>query len=183
MVIALTGEKLAGKGTVAAYLHERYQARVLRFSQTLSDILTTLHQPNTRENLVQLGSNLRKIFGDDILAQVVKEDILTSPHDWWVVDGMRYISEHEILSEVVDYYLLNITAPLEMRWRRTRQRSEKTDETEMSLAEFTKREQDVTERQIAPVQAKASQTINNIGSFQDLYNSIDQWLLGIRHIG
>ncbi|EKE01211.1 MAG: hypothetical protein ACD_21C00191G0001 [uncultured bacterium] len=132
---------------------------------------------------MHLGTNLRQIFGDDILAQVVQEDILTAPHDLWVVDGVRYISEHEILAQVPDYYLLNITAPIELRWQRTRQRQEKVDEATMTLAEFTEREHDKTEQQISAVQAQASFTINNTGSFQDLYNKIDQWLLNVRHIG
>ena len=181
MVIALTGEKLAGKGTVAKHLAERHQARVLRFSQPLSDVLTRLHQPNTRTHLVQLGSKLREVFGDDILARVVKEDILTAPHNFWVVDGMRYMTEYDILSQLPDFYLLNITAPLEVRWHRTKQRGEKADEATMTLAEFTAREQDVTEQQIAAVQGKATQTIHNTGSFNELYSVIDQWLQSQRH--
>lgn len=180
MVIALTGEKLAGKGTVAKYLAKRYHARVLRFSQPLSDVLTRLHQPNTRAYLVQLGGKLREVFGDDILAQVIKQDILTSPHDFWVVDGMRYETEFAILANLPKFNLLNITAPLEIRWQRTKQRNEKADEATMTLEEFRQREQDVTERQIANVQAKAGHTINNIGSFNDLYKAVDQWLVTLQ---
>lgn len=180
MVIALTGEKLAGKGTVAKHLTAQNHARVLRFSQPLSDMLTRLHQANTRANLVALGTHVRKIFGDDILAHVIKQDILTSPHDLWVVDGMRYASEYAILSDLPNFFLLNITAPLELRWQRTQQRAEKTDEAGMTLDEFRQREQDVTEQQIAQVQAKASRTINNIGSFNDLYKGVDQWLVTIQ---
>lgn len=180
MVIALTGEKLAGKGTVARHLATQQLARVLRFSQPLSDMLVRLHQTNTRANLVALGTHVRKIFGEDILANVIKQDILSSPYDLWVVDGMRYKTEYDILAKLPKFYLLNITAPLAVRWQRTKQRNEKADEAAMTLDEFRQREQDVTEQQIVLVQAQASHTINNTGSFNDLYVAVDQWLVTIQ---
>lgn len=174
MIIALTGEKLAGKGTVADYLARQHQAKVLRFSQPLVDILARLHQPNTRAELVALGSWLRSRFGDDILAQVIAHDAkqLTG---LVVIDGMRYNAEYQIFKTLDPFFLLNITAPLTMRYERTKQRTEKLDEQTMSLAEFTQREQDATELQIKAVQAAADYTIHNTGSMAELYKHVDQW--------
>ncbi len=175
MIIALTGEKLAGKGTVAEYLRKLHNATVLRFSQPLSDILLRLHQANTRQELVALGTYVRQRFGDDILAQVVAEDAarLTGIV---VVDGMRYPAEYQIFSQLRNFHLLNITAPVELRFDRTKQRSEKADEHNMTFEEFTAREQDVTEQGIRAVQAKAEFTIHNTGTFDELYQAVDQWL-------
>lgn len=175
MIIALTGEKLAGKGTVADYLHKLHNAQLLRFSQPLSDILMRLHQPNTRQELVALGTYVRQRFGDDILAQVVAEDAarLTG---LVVVDGMRYPAEYQIFSQLRNFHLLNITAPVDIRFERTKLRSEKADEQGMTLAEFRTREQDVTEQGIAAVQTKAEHTIQNTSTFDALYQAVDQWL-------
>lgn len=175
MIIALTGEKLAGKGTAAAYLEKYHDAKVLRFSKPLSDVLLRLHQPNTRQELVALGTFFRQRFGDDILAQVVARDAATLT-GLVVIDGMRYKIEYEIFAALANFHLLNITAPLEVRYQRTQQRSEKADEQAMSLAEFTEREHDVTEQQIQIVQGLAEATIQNTGSFSDLYAQLDKWL-------
>jgi dephospho-CoA kinase len=176
MIIALTGEKLAGKGTVAAYLAKQHAARVIRFSQALTDILQRLHQANTREHLVRLGGALRQQFGNDILAQVVNDDIQTAPQNFWVIDGMRYLSEYTMLAQLPNFFVVNITAPLEIRWQRTKQRQEKTDETGMSLEVFTAREQDPTEQEITLVQQRANHTLSNVGTLQELYDGLEQWL-------
>lgn len=175
MIIALTGEKLAGKGTVATYLEKYHAAKVLRFSKPLSDILTRLHQPNTRQELVALGTFLRQRFGDDVLAQVVARDASTLT-GVVVIDGMRYQVEYDCFAQLPNFHLLNITAPLELRYQRTQQRSEKADEQAMTLAEFTAREQDITEQQIQIVQALADTTIRNTTTFSDLYAQLDKWL-------
>ncbi len=175
MIIGLTGEKLAGKGTIAEYLEKYHNAKVLRFSRPLSDILLRIGQPNTRKELVALGTYLRERFGDDVLAQVAARDAATLT-GLVVIDGMRYKAEYNIFSRLPNFYLLNVTAPLEVRYQRTQQRSEKVDEQAMTLEEFTRREQDATEQEIAAVQAMAHAKMNNIGSFEELYQQVDQWL-------
>lgn len=175
MIIGLTGEKLAGKGTVADYLEKYHNAKLLRFSRPLSDILLRLGQPNTRKELVALGTYLRERFGNDILAQVAARDAATLT-GLVVIDGMRYKAEYDMFKALPNFHLLNITAPLETRYQRTQQRSEKADEQTMTLSEFTAREQDVTEQEITVVQSLADAKIENTSSFEDLYEQVDQWL-------
>lgn len=181
MIIALTGEKLAGKGTVATYLQGHYSARILRFSQALTDMLNRIHQPNTRAELVALGYYLRSRFGDDILAKVVVSDAQTAVEPVIVIDGMRYVAEYDACQVLPNFYLLNVTAPVHVRFERTRQRTEKADEAAMSYTEFAEREQDATEQQIAAVQERAQVTIQNTGSLADLYRALDQWLVTLPH--
>ncbi|EKD78263.1 MAG: hypothetical protein ACD_41C00382G0004 [uncultured bacterium] len=181
MVIALTGEKLAGKGTVAEYLQRTRQARVLRFSQPLTDILARLHQPNSRAELVALGGYLRERFGDDVLARVICSDIRATGDQLTVIDGLRYEAELLACRQLPTFYLLNVTAPVDIRFSRMQFRQEKADELNMSYAEFVQREQDVTEREIAQVQQQAGMTIHNTGTKQDLYNAVDQWLATLPH--
>lgn len=176
MIIALTGEKLAGKGTVTAYIQEHHHGQSIRFSQVLSDILICLHRPNTRAELVQLGAGLRQIYGNDILAQVVHDRLADQSAGLWVIDGMRYVREYEVLSTLPQFYLLNITANLDVRYQRTKNRLEKSDEANMSLVEFTQREHDATEREIPLLQKRASQTIHNNAGLEELYQTLEQWL-------
>lgn len=181
MVIALTGEKLAGKGTTAEYLERTRSAKTFRFSQPLTDVLTRLHQPNSRVELVALGSYVRERFGDDILAQVLFHDIQKNLDRTIVIDGLRYLAEYTMCRQLANFYLLNITAPLELRFQRLAIRQEKSDEINMSYTEFVQREQDVTEQEISAVQRQAAYTITNTGSKADLYQAVDQWLLTLPH--
>lgn len=181
MVIALTGEKLAGKGTVAEFLRRAQSARLLRFSQPLSDILARLHQPNSRAELVALGQYVRRRFGDDILARVVVDDILQAQDPLIVIDGVRYPGEVILCGRLPNFFLLNITAPMDVRFQRLKLRHEKSDEHGMSYEEFVRREQDVTEQGISAVQAQANHTIHNTGTKEDLYTAVSQWFATLPH--
>jgi dephospho-CoA kinase len=174
MIIALTGEKLAGKGTAAEYIHTHYNGQLFRFSEVLSDILQRLHQDNSRQNLVKLGQAVRQLYGDDILAQVIYQDILNNSTELKVIDGMRYSAEYTILSKLPNFKLIYITAPVEVRYERTKQRSEKSDEANMSFTEFKQREHDSTEQGIEQLAKLADYVIDNISIIDDLYKRLEQ---------
>ena len=152
----------------------------VRFSQPLTDVLARLHQINSRAELVALGTYLRQRFGDNILAKVVVHDILQAGSKLIVIDGMRYQAEYTECTQLEDFQLLNITAPLNMRFERTRLRLEKADEQTMSYDEFTQREQDATEREIVDLQRLANHTIQNDGSPEELYRAVDQWFVTLQ---
>lgn len=173
MVIALTGEKLAGKGTAAQYLAKYYGATVYHFSGILSDILIRLHQTNTRSNLVKLGSSLRTIFGDELLAEVLYEDIVKANDIVAVIDGMRYAKELTCLQQLPNFHLISVTAPMQLRYERTKQRTEKSDEAGITLSEFQARESDSTEQGISELKQQAEVTLNNTSSIPELYQQID----------
>ncbi|MFA5995514.1 MAG: hypothetical protein WCW27_05320 [Patescibacteria group bacterium] len=173
MIIALTGEKLAGKGTTAAYLTKQYGATVFRCSQVLGDVLTMLQQPFTRNNLVQLGVALRKLYGDDILAKTLLPKITQATTNYKVIDGLRYNIEYEQFKLLPDFHLVYITAFVETRYQRSQQRTEKADEANMSYEEFVRREQDATECDIINLAKQAEVIIQNNGTFADLYKQID----------
>lgn len=176
MVVALTGEKLAGKGTTAQYIEQRREGRIIRFSQILEEILHCLHRPVTRAEFVSLGTALRTLYGDDILAEAIYNTIKTQPDTVWIIDGMRYLQEYDILSRLPRFNLLNITADIKLRYQRARNRTEKEDESSMTFEEFQRRENDPTEQEIPSLQHKASATIHNDTTIQDLYHEIDIWL-------
>lgn len=172
MIIALTGEKLAGKTTAAEYLATHHQAARFRFSQPLSDILLRLHQANTRKNLVALGQQLREIFGNDMLAKIMRDDLQQSTSQLKVIDGMRYLEEYNLLKELPDFTLVYITAPIAERYTRALARPEKTDEAGMTLEEFTAHERDTTEVGITELAQQAHSTIHNEGTLEELYSQL-----------
>lgn len=173
MILAFTGEKLAGKTTATSYLVDKYGASSFRFSQPLTDILYRLHKENSRKNLVAIGEKLREIFGNDILGQILLTDLQASTATYNVIDGLRYIEEYELLKTLPNFKLVYITAPIEVRFARTQGRSEKTDEAGMTLKVFKDKESDSTERGIIALASKADITIHNTGSLVEFYNTIN----------
>lgn len=172
MIIAFTGEKLAGKTTATNYLVEQCGASSFRFSQPLTDVLHRLDKENSRQNLVAIGEKLREIFGNDILGQILLTDLQRSTAKYNVIDGLRYIEEYELLKTLPDFRLVYITAPIEVRYARTKGRSEKTDEAGMSLDTFKQKENDSTERGIVDLASLADVTIQNGGSLEEFYASL-----------
>lgn len=178
MIIAFTGEKLAGKTTATQYLADTYQASNFRFSQPLSDILQRLGQENTRANLVIIGEKLREAFGNDILGQILRKDINQSAAEHKIIDGLRYMEEYSLLKDLPSFKLVYITASLEARYERTKGRSEKADEAAMSFEEFSAKENDSTELGIQELKQHADAIIHNDGTLEEFYKQVDALLHG-----
>lgn len=175
LIIGLTGEKLAGKGTTAAYLAEKYNARVFRFSKVLDEILVRLYLPIARGNQINLGLCLRQNFGEGILAQTLLQDVQKEDYPFIVVDGMRMPEEGKLFGILPNFLLVYITAPIETRFKRMAGRDEKADEKDMSFEKFKEIEEiSPTETSIKLLAAKAKVKIENDGSFEELYQRIEQ---------
>ncbi|TSC52123.1 MAG: hypothetical protein CEO40_274 [Parcubacteria group bacterium LiPW_72] len=178
LIIGLTGEKLAGKGTTAAYLAEKYNARVFRFSQVLDEVLKRLYLPITRENEIKLGLSLRQSFGEDILAKTLFQNVKDEKADLVIVDGMRFREEAEMFSQLENFILVYITAPIKIRFERMKNRTEKADEKNMDFNKFEEIEEvSPTETAIKVIAKKAQVKIENIGTFEELYAKIEKEII------
>ena len=175
LIVGLTGEKLAGKGTTAAYLEKKYQARVFRFSEVLDDILKRLYFPIERQNQISLALTLREKFGADILARTLWRDVQKDDHNLIVVDGMRMPEEGELFGKLPNFVLVYITAPMQTRFGRIQGRDEKADEKTMSFEKFREiEEESPTETSIKILGNHAKLKIENNGTFEELYNKIEK---------
>lgn len=174
IIIGLTGEKLSGKGTVSDYLVENHGYRHYRFSEILEDICDRLYLPNTRDNQIEVALMLREKFGPEILAHVLKKDIEKAGPERAVVDGIRYWEEYGILKNLPGFHLAYVTASLENRFTRQQKRHEKEGESDMDMDEFEKQEQAPTEVMIQELGKKAEFTVKNDGTFDELYNKIEE---------
>ena len=63
IIFGLVGTLASGKGAVKQRLIERYKAEDCRFSTILRDVLNRLDVPTTRENLQNVSTSLRQLFG------------------------------------------------------------------------------------------------------------------------
>lgn len=168
MIIGLTGPKLAGKGTAADYLVKEHGATTYSMSGVLTELAQRLYLENSRQNLIQLVTGLRQSFGEDILARVLKEDLARAKPELAVIDGIRLASEVEQFSQLDDFRLVYIDAPVRVRYERALNRGEKAGETEMTFKQFEEEETAVTERQIETLKNYSKAIVINSESIEEM---------------
>ena len=178
LVFGLIGRIGSGKTVIANHLVEEYAAQYFRFSDVLKDILARVHKPNTRENLQNLGLSLRKTFGEGILAETLKDDILESKSRVIVVDGVRYEDELRMVKGVGGR-IIYVTSPDRLRYERAVKRGTR-GEAEISFDQFKVSEQKETERRIDVLGEKADYKIENTGTIEDLKANVDSIVKNFR---
>ena len=114
IVIGIAGNIGAGKGTVTEYLKEKYQAKQMRYSKILADILERLYLEYNRDNLDTIAEGLRNMFGEDILSRVLEQDIQEQDVELVVFDGIRKKEELDYFKEKSDNFVfVFVDAPVE----------------------------------------------------------------------
>ncbi len=175
MVIGLTGANAAGKTVVSDYLKTRGFS-YYSLSDEIREELARQGRPATRENLIELGNDLRRRFGAAVLAERVKGRL--DPGRNYVIDSIRNPSEVEALRQIPNFHLLHVEAPAEVRYERARRRGDAR--TPKSLEEFRAQEErelasgDPTTQQLLACFALAEERLANDGSLEDLHRRIDE---------
>ena len=172
IIIGLVGEAAAGKGTVAAFLTEKYGASSHTFSKAMKECVARLYLPLSREVIAKFSTLTREAYGQDLYARVVAKDCEADTHEMIVVDGIRLEADMVALKGFSGFHLIYVTAPVEIRWQRARNRGEKAGESEMSLEDFKKEELLPTELAIKGIGQSAEFTVENAGDFAELYSSM-----------
>jgi len=124
IVIGLTGENCAGKGTVAEYLKKK-GFYYLSLSDVIREELTAEGKEITRTNLIHKGNALREEFGPAILATKTSAKIEKDKN--YVVDSIRNPAEVKELKKLHGFTLFHVTAPAEMRFERMKARAREED--------------------------------------------------------
>jgi dephospho-CoA kinase len=176
IIIGLVGEAAAGKGTVAAFLNDKYGASTHTFSKSMKDCVQRLYLPLSRENIAAFSTLTRKAYGEDLYARVVAKDCEADAHGIIVVDGIRLVADMSALKDLPGFHLIYVTAPVEIRWKRARNRGEKAGESEMSLEQFKQEELLPTELAIKSIGEGAEFTVENSGDFAELYTTMESIL-------
>ena len=124
MIIGLTGENCAGKGTVAEYLGKK-GFYYLSLSDVIREELTAEGKEITRDALIKKGNSLREEFGPAILAKKVLLKI--DPSKNYAIDSIRNDSEVQELKKRQDFFLVYVTAPSQVRFKRMQERNREGD--------------------------------------------------------
>ncbi|MBI3448083.1 MAG: hypothetical protein HY049_04060 [Acidobacteria bacterium] len=170
LVVGLTGPNAAGKGEAARCLVARGFA-YHSLSDILREAVASRALPPTRENLIQMGNEMRRAGGASVLAERALERLTGRD----VVDSIRNPSEVTALRRDPAFILLAVDAPIEVRFERSRRRSRPGDG--QTLAEFAEKEQrergsDPAAQQIHLTFGMADLSVSNQGTIADLERAI-----------
>lgn len=180
IILGLAGEIASGKDTVAAYLKKKYGSETVSFSQPLRDIADRLYLPQSRENLVWLGNDLRARFGQDILAKAVGEEVKQSQKKIIVLPNVRLPQDIKFLKKLPGFYLVAINTDAKIRYARLTKRRQNTDDQTKTWAQFLKDSKLPTEIKIRGLAKKAKYKIDNNGTFIELNKQIDEIIRDIK---
>jgi len=122
LIIGLTGPNASGKGEAAKVLHEMGFG-YLSLSDVVREEAGRQGEEPVRDVLIRLGRELRREGGPGVLAEMV----LGTIDPPCVVDSIRNPGEVAVLRRVAGFYLLGVTAPGEVRFRRLRERARPGD--------------------------------------------------------
>ncbi len=170
-IIAVLGEKLSGKDTIAQYLVDTRGAFHTRFSEILDEILALLNLPVIRRNENDLGYALREYFGTRVLSDALMHRVKNSQADLIVMNSFRFQEELDA-AKSLGAKVIYVTAPKDVRFQRTHNRTEKGD-AEQSRDVFDQQEKEIYESNIPALGAQADYKIENSGTLEDLYKQID----------
>ena len=174
IILGFTGLIASGKGTAAKYLQEKYGAETFRFSTILRDVLDRLYLPQSRENMINLSTNLRENFGQDLLSKVIAQDASRAKTEIVVVDGMRRPADIKDLKEVPGFKMIAIEVDSKVRYERLVKRAENPGDTEKTYDEFLEDHKAETEITIPDLIKQADAVIYNNVSLEDLYKQLDE---------
>lgn len=177
MIIGLTGENCAGKGTTAEYLRKK-GFYYLSLSDVIREELSNAGLEVTRDNLIAKANELREKFGAGILAE---KTMLKMQNDKnYVVDSIRNPSEVEALKQKNGFFLLYVTAPPETRFVRMKLRDReddpKTFEAFERIEQLEAQNPDKKKQNINATAALANKTIINDSDLSHLFDSVDKSL-------
>lgn len=180
IILALAGEIASGKGSVSEYLVKKFDAKSLRYSTMLRDILDRMHLDQSRPNIQTLSTFLRQTFGNDVMAKTLSIDIKKDKHNLIILDGVRRIEDLEHIKQMKNFYLLYVDTSIENRYKRIIKRDENTDDKCKSFTDFKKENQQESETKIRALKSKAQYVIDNNKDKKALIKQVDTIIASIK---
>ncbi len=187
MIIGLTGKNAAGKGEIAKYLQKKGFV-YYSLSDMIRDEATKRGLEHSRDNMINLGNDLRQKFGPGCLAQKTNEKIENTKKKsfgefFFVIDSIRSPHEVKELKKNKDFILVGIEAPIELRLERMLRRNRIGDaKTLEELKQHEQREnlKSDANQQVDVALKLANAVVINAGTLEDLHERIDYLLVKLR---
>lgn len=128
MIIGVVGQIASGKGILVKYLTEKLSFTSFSLSSIVHEELEKKGKVKfTRQVLQDVGDELRRVYGDDVLAQRIIKAINEQKKDRIVIEGIRNPGEIEFLKKNSNFVLIGVKAIRELRFERVLSRGKKWD--------------------------------------------------------
>ncbi|MEM7246972.1 MAG: hypothetical protein AAF533_16610 [Acidobacteriota bacterium] len=174
-IIGLTGPNAAGKGAVGEYLSRRHDLPLHSLSDVIRREAAARGQEPGREVMIALGNELRAAGGPGALAQGLLPHLVPPA----VVDSIRTPAEVEVLRAQAGFELWLVTAPVELRFERSRARDRVGDATDLETFRRLEEAEDGTDahrQQLSATAALADRTLTNDGDLARLEAQVEDLL-------
>lgn len=179
IIIGITGTIGAGKGTIVDYLVKNNG--FIHFSAREDVINKEIEKrglPITRDNMVLVANDLRKNYGPSYVAEELFKMAQNSPQAC-VLESLRTVGEIESLKNKGMFYLFAVDANQKTRYDRIQIRNNSQSDN-VSLEKFIEQEKtemnsdDPNKQNLIKCISMADYTLDNNGTFDDLYRQIDE---------
>ncbi len=178
IVFGLTGKNASGKGTVAEILKKK-NFTYHSLSDSLRDELKSLKKEETRENLIDIGNELREKGGPGVLADKLMPKLNSENNH--IVDSIR--NPLEVISLRKEtllrrFFLISVDANSRLRYDRlcSRGRIGDTDSWEKFVEQEKKEENndDPNKQQLSRTMEMADYSIDNSGTLEELEAQVNR---------
>jgi len=130
MIIGVVGQIACGKGVLKDYLINKFGFDSFSLSSIVHEEAKKRKITEvTRKILQDIGDDLRKKYGHDVLAKRALMAIKKSKNSRWVIEGIRNPAEVEFLKKKKNFTLIGIKAKRSLRFKRLLERAKPWDPT------------------------------------------------------
>lgn len=176
-IIGITGPSASGKGTIVEYLVQHKQFVHYSVRSFLTQELEKRNLPIDRDHMRDLGNELRAKYGPSYIIEQLYLQAKEKGENA-IIESIRAVWEVENLKGKENFIFLSVDAEQRTRYERCIQRGSETDH--VTFEEFQTQEEkemnntDPTKQNIAECMKLADIQIRNDGTFEDLYQKLDE---------
>jgi dephospho-CoA kinase len=182
IIIGLTGPQGGGKDTAADWFKQQGFA-YFSCSDIIRQECNRLGLEQNRDNLINIGNQLREKYGAGILAEKILQQIDEQKIAKALVVSIRNSSEVAALRKNENFFLLNISAEQKIRYDRISSRGRCEDN--VTFEQFTAQEAreangSATQQQLTKVAELADTVIDNNQDFAHLYRQLENFYQNLK---
>jgi dephospho-CoA kinase len=181
MIIGLTGKNAAGKGELANHIKAKGFV-YFSLSDALREEATKRGLDHLRDTLISLGNELRKKFGNAILAERINEKIKKEKAKGkknFVIDSIRNPGEIKELRKNKGFLLVGVVTDEKIRFQRLLKRNRLGDAAtfeEFKVQEDRENNNEASGQQLDKCLEMADKRISSNGTIEEANREFDEWL-------
>ncbi|MDR0915412.1 MAG: hypothetical protein LBM22_01825 [Endomicrobium sp.] len=153
-IIGLTGLCCSGKDTIANYIANIYGYVHYSLSDVIRSLLYEEMYEPTRINLYHFGITLRKKYGNSVLVRYIFNKMKSNTK--YCISSIRHTAEVKELKRINGFVLINVVAPVNIRFLRMRSRCRLGDPT--NILDFMNMERQENNKESKNAIQQASET-------------------------